>query len=366
MRQTAWLAMLAAAGLAVVAGGTTTLRAALQDNLVVHLALDGNTNDSSPRNNDAVAGPGGAFYLPGPNADEVTRDPYIGSGSLDLTYGTSNEYVSLVNTLSDISFGTSTDFSVTLWAQRINDDVRPEIDDPSFISNKNWAGGGNPGWLIFADNDGWNWNWATEVAGSRRNFTGGALPAGEWHHIAVTHDRDGLATFYNDGIQVGSVSLSAGNVDTTALGFNTNIGQDGTGAYGPTLSHNLDDIGIWRRVLTPAEVFTILKEGRGGLDISEITTTLVPGDVNVDNVTNAADYALWNANVGFSTGTGAGTPASFAKGDADYNGIIDLADFKLIADNATPGLGVPEPGSLALAACGLGAFALLRRRGARR
>jgi hypothetical protein len=361
------LVVLFAAGLAVVVGGATTLRAAIQDNLVVHLALDGNTDDSSGRGNNAVAGTGGAFFLPGQNSDGVTRDPLIGSGSLDLTYGTATEYLVLANTLTDLSFGTSTDFSLSIWVQRVIDANagHANISDPALIATKDWDGGGNRGYVLYADNNRWGWNWATDVAGSRKDFSGSLLPAGEWHHIAVTHDRDGLATFYHDGNQIGAVTLSAGNIDVTDLGQNTNIGQDGTGVYGPTPSHNLDDIGIWRRALTPAEVFSIMLNGRRGVDISD-AVLYVPGDVNEDNVTDEDDYNIWNANVGFTTGTGFGTDASFAKGDADYNGVVDLADFKVIADNAAVPLGVPEPGSLALAAFGLGALVLLRRRGARR
>lgn len=361
MRQTAWLAMLAAAGMAVAAGGPSRLQAALQDDLVVHLKFDGNTNDSSGRgNNGTSASP--LFYLPAStNSDGQTRQPFLGSGSLDLTYGEAAEFVTLANSLADLKFGTATDFTISLWAQRVVNTQSPTIGDPSLIGNKDWDAGGNPGWVIFDTNDNWGWNYA-DSAGKRRDFEGRALPAGEWHNITVTHDRDGFASFYHDGTFLGTRSLvGLASVDTDTLGNNTNIGQDGVGDYGSKASHNLDDIGIWRRALNGAEVLTIVKEGRSGVDLSGITDVLVAGDVNLDGVTNAADYAIWNANVGFTTGTGAGSDASYAKGDADFNGTIDLGDFKIIADYANPPLGVPEPTSVVLVAIGFAGLGLVRK-----
>jgi hypothetical protein len=175
-----------------------------------------------------------------------------------------------------------------------------------------------------------------------------------------------LATFYQDGSLVGSVDISgSGNIDTNALEvpLTTNVGQDGTGAYGPKLTHNLDDLGIWRRTLSPAEALTIAKLGRGGTAVGDIgpNDTLVIGDVNDDGVTNMADYLIWNANVGFNTGTGVGSDESYAKGDANFNGVIDLADFKLIAETANPPLGVPEPSTVLLMVGGVACLGLARK-----
>lgn len=365
MRQTAWFAMLAAAGLAVVAGGADRLSAAIQDDLVVHLRLDGNTNDSSGRNNNGTPNTT-LFYNPGqPNSDDVTRQPLLGTGSLDLTYAEAAEFINFSNTLTDLQFGANTDFSVSLWAQRvINPDVA-SISDPVLIGNKDWASGSNQGWVLFDSQGRWGWNWKGADAG-RRDFGGKQLPAGEWHNIIVTHDRDGVATFYQDGTVLGNISIAgSGSIDTNALPtpLSTNVGQDGTGAYGPKLTHNLDDLGIWRRVLNPAEALTIAKLGRTGTALSEILPgdVLVLGDVNGDLVTNEADYLIWNANVGFNNGTGAGTDDSYAMGDADFNGVIDLADFKIIADAANPPLGVPEPSSLLLLAGGLAGLGVARK-----
>jgi hypothetical protein len=361
MRKTTRFAMLAAAGLALSLGGEGRLRAALQDGLVAHLKFDGNVNDSSGEGNNAIPGGTGLFFLPASsNSDGVARSPFLGTGALDLTYSDPNEFAVFSNTLTDLQFGAATDFTISVWMQRVINPDGADIGDPSIIGNKDWGGGGNQGWVIYDQDDRWGWNWKG-LDGPRRDFAGRQLPAGEWHNITVTHDRDGLASFYHDGSLLGSLSIAgSGSVDTVDLGLTTNIGQDGTGAYGDKLSHNMDDMGIWRRALTASEVLTIVKEGRGGVDIAGIDEILVAGDVNEDGVTNTADYAIWNANVGFSTGAG-GTDLSYSLGDADFNGVIDLGDFKIIADNASPPLGVPEPSSLLLVACGAIALGVIRK-----
>lgn len=365
MRQTAWLAMLALAGMAVSVGGVNRSQAAIQDDLVVHLRFDGDLEDSSGRNNDGAPGGSALFFNPDqPNSDGVTRQPLIGTGSLDLSYAEATEYVTFPNTLSDLLFGATTDFTVSLWAQRVTN-PNTGIADPSFIGNKDWDDGGNQGWVLYDSEGHWGWNWKG-ADGARRDFGGKALPAGEWHNIVVTQDRDGVATFYQDGSSLGSVSIAgSGNIDTNALDppLTTNIGQDGAGDYGPKLTHNLDDLGVWRRALNAAEVLTIAKLGRSGTSLSEIEAddVLVLGDVNGDRATNEADYLIWNANVGFTTGTGLGTDESYGKGDVDYNGVIDLGDFKIIADAAHPPLGVPEPSTMFLMVGGIACLGAIRK-----
>ena len=57
-----------------------------------------------------------------------------------------------------------------------------------------------------------------------------------------------------------------------------------------------------------------------------------------------------------------------ALGDVDFNGVVDLVDFRIIKANRTAGAGgffVPEPGSLALLGLAAAAsLAFVRRRAA--
>lgn len=352
MRQTRWFAALAVTGTALVAGGATSLRGAIVDDLVVHLRLDGNLNDSSGRGNNGGTIEGAeVFYNPAStNSDGQSRDPLIGTGALDLTYADDTEFVTFSNSLSDLHFGADTDFSISLWVQRV---VNPTVgvSDPSLIGNKDWDSGSNFGYVIAANDDGWEWNYRGASAGRVDFDDGQNLPANVWQHIAVTHDRDGVASFYQNGILLGTRDIAnRGNIDTNALDppLTTNIGQDGTGSYGPKLTHNLDDIGIWRRALTGPEIFTIAIKGAAGVSLADIpdSDVLKPGDINGDGDTNYDDYLVWNDNVGVTGNRG--SLEMLALGDADLSGVIDLRDFQVIRSFASPAFSVPEPSSIAL------------------
>jgi hypothetical protein len=62
-----------------------------------------------------------------------------------------------------------------------------------------------------------------------------------------------------------------GTIDTDDLGFAVNIGQDGTGHYtdggSSSLDALIDDVAIWRRVVTPDEAGKIFLRGQSGQDL---------------------------------------------------------------------------------------------------
>ncbi len=93
---------------------------------------------------------------------------------------------------------------------------------------------------------------------------------------------------------------------------------------------------------------------------------VLPGDANGDGIVNLADFGILRANFG-------STMAEFAQGDFNGDGIVNLADFGILRANfgstssddialldAFYATVVPEPTTLAIAATGL--LALRRRR----
>lgn len=238
-------AVSATATLEVFAGTIT------QD-LVAHLKFDDSLSDSSGKGNHGTAVGAPTFA-----AGRIGQAVHIPSGA---------DYVSL-GTPADLNFGTDTDFSIAFWAQ-----IREWSSDPSFISNKDWDSGGNQGYVLATDDDAhFQWNLAGGP-GSRKDYDGspGALSDG-WHHVVVSFNRNGNAATYIDGVEVNSKSLTAdkNNVDTPAE-MATNVGQDGTGSYGPAFTDaDIDDLGIWRRVLTAQEAAAIYAAGQKGQDLSK-------------------------------------------------------------------------------------------------
>ncbi|MES9858379.1 MAG: alkaline phosphatase family protein, partial [Sedimenticola sp.] len=212
----------------------------ISDDLVVHLPLDGDTGDSSLFDNNGSTS-GAISYSAGKLNQGINTD--------------AGEYVSF-GTSANLNFGANTDFSVAFWVKSTG-----WTSDPSLISNKNWKSGSNQGWVIAAEDDGSHWQWNFKGAsGSRADYeNGGTINDGQWHHITVTHDRDGNAVFYHDGVPVGSVSIvGQGSVDS---GLPTALNADGTLTYNDDFSY--DDLKIWRRVVTASEIQTLYSDANG-------------------------------------------------------------------------------------------------------
>ena len=90
----------------------------------------------------------------------------------------------------------------------------------------------------------------------------GTINDGNWHHLTHTFDRAGSALTYLDGNWVDSRSIvPLADLDT---GEPTNIGQDASGKYAEAGELDIDDMGVWRRVLTPFEVVSIHGAGLAG------------------------------------------------------------------------------------------------------
>lgn len=142
---------------------------------------------------------------------------------------------------SAFSFGASQDFTIEFW-------VKPTAytGDPALISNKNWNAGLNTGFVISAQ-DGAFWKVNIGDGSDRADIEGGYLQPGQWHHLAVSFDRDGLMTAYEDGAFVGFEKLTlVGNIDS---GLPFTINQDGTGTYGYDFDGSLKDIRVWNTVI---------------------------------------------------------------------------------------------------------------------
>ena len=237
----------------------TVFTGPIADNLVAHLKFDGTLTDATGRGNAGTA-VGSVSYATGKagQAMQISSDA---------------DYVTL-GTPADLNFGTTNDFSIAFWTK-----VGAWDGDPSFIGNKDWNSGGNPGYALAADGDGhFQWNLAGSP-GSRKDYDGpaGLFSDNGWHHIVVTFQRSGVASTFVDGVLKDSKPIGAdlNNLDTPS-GKATNIGQDGTGAYGSKFSDvTFDDIGIWRRVVTPQEVAAIYEAGQAGKDLSTVVLNTV-------------------------------------------------------------------------------------------
>jgi hypothetical protein len=253
-----------ASALSVAGAG---LAGTIANDMVVHLPFDGDYVNLAP--GSVTASPVNAVSF---GAGK------IGSGALQFSSNPTNSefnYVTL-GTPTELNFAGNVDLSISMWVK-----FTRWKGDPAFISNKNWVSGGNIGYVLAtAGNGGFQWNF-TDGSG-RRDYDGpgGTINNGNWHHLAVSYDRDGNANTYLDGVLVDTRSIAPG-VDTLDSGLPTNIGQDGTGGYtdGGNVGIDdgmVDDVAIWRRALTGFEMQRIYQFGTNGVPVRDVPDPAVP------------------------------------------------------------------------------------------
>jgi hypothetical protein len=246
--------------------------------LVAHLTFDTDLTDSSGRGNHAAA-VGAPNLVPG----------FVGAGAFNpfTDANGTNNYATL-GTDSDFTFSKATNFSIAFWARLPAGGWggRPSNSDPPFVSNKDWSSGANVGWVVATGNDGrLQWNYTEGGNQNRKDYDGPAGVFGNpvWHHVAVTFQRTQNAITYFDGVPVSTNSIGPGTKSIDS-GLPTNIGNDGTGNYStfygywtnafgiPTNGLAMDDLGIWRRVVSAKEICAIYNAGLAGQDLATVTS----------------------------------------------------------------------------------------------
>jgi hypothetical protein len=232
----------------------------LRRGLVGYYRFEGDLLDSSGRDNHGFAGAESDV------SPEVTTDGGKFGGYLSIPDegggAESSSYVSL-GMPPDFSFGDDDSFTVTTWYRSHGE----QSGDPVIVGNKNWVSGGNPGWLLLANEGGGN-SFGTNYAsggGERLDLEDIDYNDTGWWFLAAVFDPSGLAVLYC-GDAAGTMrwaALDAGPVGPLVSPLPINIGQDGTGSYPSNLDADLDDLAIWRRALSPQEIEALYQEGRG-------------------------------------------------------------------------------------------------------
>jgi hypothetical protein len=212
----------------------------LTNDLVLHLRFDGNYSDTSGRANDASA-VGSPTFLAGKVGQAI---------HIDTTPG--NNYLVVSDNAGDLSFDETASFTVSFWVRysdRFNDN--PIIGN---AINSTWQ----LGWVFTDEGGKLEWSLASTPGTSTylRDPVGPAVIGdGAWHNVVGVVDRgQQMALAYVDGALDGSWSIAG--LGTLSYGNLITIGQDPTGNYGSEV-FDLDDLGIWRRALTPYEAASV-------------------------------------------------------------------------------------------------------------
>jgi hypothetical protein len=224
------------------------LFANLTNGLVVHLKFDGDYTDSSGRANNATSF-GQPTLVPGKLGQAVEVKTDTGAGIFN--------YLAVYDPNSDFQFGQSDNFSIAVWLK-----YTISFTDLPILGN---AGNStyNPGYVLTEDSNQFEWTAVgVDVGQVIADPVGGPLlNDGAWHHLAVVFDRSAaVARSFVDGVAIDSRPI--GGLGSLISGNPLTIGQDPTGAYKVDGTIELDDLGIWRRALTPAEAQAIYMVGQ--------------------------------------------------------------------------------------------------------
>ncbi len=120
--------------------------------------------------------------------------------------------------------------------------------DPVFVGNKNWSSGVNPGFVLSTNTAGNTWKFNIGDGTDRVDLSGLPINDNQWHHIAVTCDRNGEARIFQDGLLLRTASMSAiGDINNALV---LCIGQDGTTTYGSALTGSVAEVRIWNSALS--------------------------------------------------------------------------------------------------------------------
>jgi hypothetical protein len=168
----------------------------------------------------------------------------------------------------DLSFGSNGDFSLSFW-YKIDGNQRYS---PYIISNKSFLDNLAPGWGINANVRSGD-DLAIRVADGVIKVDAPDLDLGfnQWYSVIATFDRDGEMKLHtrNHGVnQVATISMATiGNVDS---GHPITVGHDNSITRPVFTSMIIDDLAIWGRVLSSADIRNIFSAGSSGTPLGVI------------------------------------------------------------------------------------------------
>lgn len=124
----------------------------------------------------------------------------------------------------------------------------------SFLGNKNWFSGYNPGWVMAVEGQGWKLNVGDGNNRADANSNAPPLNDNKWHKIAISvNKKEGNVNLYQDDSLYNTTSISTITSWNNNSDIKLNSGDDITGtlsqAYGNS-PFNVANIRIWDTVLT--------------------------------------------------------------------------------------------------------------------
>lgn len=268
--------------------------------LVAHLTFDGDLIDKTGRGNSGTAirqtqsssNVASPVFVDGAIGQAVSYASDFGEpAAAGATTTTNTSYITL-GVRPDFQFGTNTSFTIAMWVRLPRDFIGGDL--PFFTTTPNSLGGHG---IVLSPAYGYGngsgaepdpaplnyGGWAASLysqgsaAGARIYGELGSINDGGWHHLVYIFDRNSQLVTYLDGAVARSVKIdgtSTAAAKTIDTGLAATIGQDPTGRYAETGSGDIDDLGIWRRAITPLEAASLFVAGKNQISFAGRGLTL--------------------------------------------------------------------------------------------
>jgi hypothetical protein len=277
--------------------------------LVMHLTFDNTLVDATGRGNNATSmhttftatNTVAPTYMDGKLGQSFhyssDMGPPLGDGNGNPT--TTNNFYATLGVRPDLLFGNDVSFTVAYWIR-----LPPNYtlgDLPFFTDTVNSTFGSG---YVFAPSFGPDavaastgttpGGWAMsvfDITGAGAGYYGeiGSINDGGWHHLVHVIQRGVGTVTYLDGAVAKSAKQAGTSVGAANASLDSSppnpatIGQDPTGHYGESGSAEIDDLGVWRKALTPLEAASIYAAGNlsaqsfTGTYPTSITLEVLPG-----------------------------------------------------------------------------------------
>jgi hypothetical protein len=236
--------------------------------LVVHLPFDNSLSDATGRGNN-----GTGIHISGTSSNVAAASYVSGAIGSAVHYSTdtsvtNNTYITL-GYRPDLQFSSNVSFSIAFWIRAPLNFAGADLPFMTTTVGSTFGTGLVLAYTYGLDPDNYPGGWAFSAFDPAGNGVGGrgaigSLNDGNWHHLVHVFDRKNGFSTYLDGFPVGfekqqgTSFQAAGDIDT---GSWFTIGQDPTGTYAQSGAGDIDDVGIWRRAISPLEAASIYMAG---------------------------------------------------------------------------------------------------------
>ena len=216
------------------------------NDLVAHYPFNGNANDESGNGNDGTV-----------NGASLTTDRF---GTTNSAYYFDGQADIEIPNSSTFSFGTTIDFTTSLWFKRKTTDVNWKV--LLAYACPDYGGEGGFQFGTSADLDlyfGSTWD---------ERWTGGNILDTNWHMLTVAIDREEDSAFiYQDGQYIGAGWMYDDHSYTPTCNPNILIGGERNFWTSMYFKGEIDDLSFYNRVLTEIEIDSLYHLGGWDSDI---------------------------------------------------------------------------------------------------